>query len=74
MKKSRFTFNGRSIELEFTSRRGEVVAESGNYTDGTMEDLTGEELEEAVEENFDRIDEDLQDRAVDSAYDRKNGR
>ncbi len=71
---SRYSLDGRPVELEVTARHGEHFVECGSFEDGDFRELTEDECDRAAEENDGRIAEDLLGRAIDSAYDRMNDR
>jgi len=66
---SRYSLNGRPVELEVYSRHGENFVNCGNYADGDERELTEDECDEAARQNDGQIAEDMLGRAIDFAHD-----
>lgn len=63
-------YRDREIEIECSGTPEEPAAESGNYTDGAMEDLTEDELYEIGNLYAGEISQELMEWAMANAYDR----
>lgn len=64
-----YRLKGRPVELEIETDGGEYMVTVGYYEDGEMEDLTNEELDEALEANHGAICEGQMGTAIDRAHD-----
>jgi hypothetical protein len=69
----KLSFKGRKVEINIAGSYDEPFAETGNYIDGAMEDLSEDELDEIQDLYAGEISQELMEHAMNRAHEMAEG-